>query len=157
MGSYRITRNIEASLVDYISSQLTADGWIGIRTELDFSEAYKGELPCIVVNSDDNPDKRLQVGSNQLSNFFVIEIRIFATSNGQRKDLRDWMKEKIMVGIPYYSYIITGGAVSEKILKGRISVLEITANRKELANLDGLAKEDKYRHLLAFRARVALT
>lgn len=156
MGTYRQTRSIEASVVDYITAQLTADGWSGVRVELDFSEAYKEPLPCIVVNSDDNPDKRLEIGSDTLSKFYVLEFRIFATSGGQRKDLADWLRDKVFGGIPYYTYVITNG-VAAKTLAGRLSILNMIQNRKELQNIEKLSKYDRYRQLISFNIRVALT
>jgi hypothetical protein len=154
--AYRLSRNVEASVIDKITADLVTDGWTGIYCEKVFSEIYEGHFPAILVNVTDRPEKRLEVGSDGLSDFVNIEIRIFAENDGQKLDLADWILPKIMTGINYYTYNITGGIVSEKILAGRISVLEITANRKELANLEGLAKEDKYRHLISVRARVAL-
>jgi hypothetical protein len=156
MSTYRQTRNIEASVCDYITAQLTADGWSGVRVELDFAEAYKEPLPCIVVNADNNPDKRLEVGSDTLSHFYTLEFRIFATSGGQRKDLSDWLRDKVFGGIPYYTYVITNGAVSTKTLAGRLSILNMIQNRKELNNIEKLSKYDRYRQLLSFSIRIAL-
>jgi hypothetical protein len=155
--SYRISRNVEASIIDYITAELTTDGWIGVRVEKAFAEVYRSNLPCLCINVSTRPDKRREIGTNSLSKFVNIEIRIFATSDGQRLDLADWLLEKVMPGIAYYSYTITDGMVSEKTLTGRINILEIVANRKELVNLEGLSKEDRYRHLLSLRCRVATT
>lgn len=151
---YKITRNIEASVVDYLTPLLAADNW-NCRVELDFGEAYKDPMPCIVIDADDNPDKRLEVGGNTLTHTFILELRIFATGNGQRKDLRDWLLEKIMLGVPYYTHTITNN-VAAKVLAGRLSIGKITANRKELANSEKQSKYDRYRHILSFNIRVAL-
>ncbi len=155
MANERITRCLENSVIDYIETQLTADGWSGIRVEVDFSEAYKEPLGCIIINADDNPDTRLEVGSNQLMKTFILEFRLFCTGNAQRKDLRDWLIEKIMAGIPYYEYSLTAGVETKSALKGRISVNRIISNRKELVNSENLSKFDKYRHLVSVNVRVA--
>jgi len=155
--AYRLSRSVEASVIDKITADLVTDGWTGIYTEKVFAEIYEGHFPAILINVSDRPEKRLEVGSDGLSNFVNIEIRLFCENDGQREDLSDWILAKIMSGINYYTYTITNGLISSKVLAGRISVLEITANRKELVNLENLAKEDKYRHLLSFRCRVALT
>jgi hypothetical protein len=47
------------------------------------------------------------------------------------------------------------GVVSTKVLSGRIIVLEITRNEKELVNTENLEKEDKYRHIISVRAYIA--
>jgi len=155
MANERITRCLENSVIDYIEAQLTADSWSGIRVEVDFSEAFKEPLGCIVINADDNPDTRLEVGSNQLMKTFILEFRLFCTGNAQRKDLRDWLKEKIMAGIPYYEYSLTAGVETKSALKGRVSVNRIIANRKELINSENLSKYDKYRHIVSVNCRVA--
>ncbi len=152
---YRLSRNCEASLIDYITAQLITDGWNGIRTEKSFSEIYKGSLPCICINLLDRPDRRRELGSDTLTKSVNIEIRIFATSDGQRLDLADWMIENLMSGINFYEYTIVNGVVDTKTLKGRLNFLEITTNRKDLRVTDNVAKEDRYRQLISFRCRVA--
>ena len=157
MASYRISRNTEACVVDYIKAQLLADGWTGIRIEKSFAEVYKGELPCICINSPDRPIKRREIGSNEIFKDITIEIRIFATSDGQRLDLADWVIEKVIPGIIYYQYVITNGVVTTKTAKGRININEVTDNRKELKNTENLDKEDRYRHLISLNCRIALS
>jgi len=157
MATYRLSRNVEASIVDFLTAQLISDGWSGIRVEKGFAQAYTGALPCITVDLFDRPDRRLEVGSDKLSKFIVIELRVFAKSDGSRQDLKDWLLDVTMPGTSYYEYTIVNGAISAKVLKGRINVLEITANRKELTNLENLSTEDKFRHLLTLRCRVATT
>lgn len=157
MNSYRLSRNTEASVVDYLKEKLLIDGWTNIRVEKGFSQAYEGTLPCITIDLFDRPDKRLELGSNILSKFIVLEIRVFATSDGIRLDLKDWLTDLVISGIPYNEYIISNGIVTTKSKKGRINILEITTNRKELTNIENLSKEDKFRHLLTLRCRVATT
>lgn len=152
---YRLSRNIEASLIDFVTAELVTDGWSGIRVEKSFVEAYNGELPCIVINVSDRVDIRRELGTNTLSNYSIVEIRIFATSDGQRLDLSDWILSKIMPGINYYAYTIVNGEIDSKVLSGRINVLEVRENRKELRITDTTEREDRYRHLLSFRIRVA--
>ncbi len=155
--AYRLSRNCEASLIDKITADLATDGWSGIYIEKVFAEVYNGHYPAILVGVSDRPDIRKEVGSDSLSDYVNIEIRIFASDDGQRLDLADWILPKMMSGIPYYTYTITNGAVSSKVLAGRISVLELTINRKELRATENLVAEDRYRHLLSFRCRVSLT
>jgi len=155
--AYRLSRNVEASIVDFITSQLVTDGWTGIRVEKGFSQAYNGTPPCITVDVFDRPDSRRELGSNTLHNYLILDIRIFATSEGNRQDLKDWLTDEIMGGVDYYSYIITSGIVSTKTLTGRINILNIETNRKELVNIENLSQVDKFRHLLSLRCKVANT
>ena len=156
---YRLTRNVEASFIDYITTELVADGWIGIRIEKAFAKIYKGTLPCICINSPDRPLRRREIGGNSIFKELRIDIRIFAVNDGQRLDLADFMIEKIINGINYYEYTITGGAVSSKIPKGKITIPIVSdiENRKELVNVENLSQEDRYRHLISFVCRISLT
>jgi hypothetical protein len=154
--AYRISRNLEASLIDRITANLATDGWTGIRIEKAFAEVYKGTLPCIVVNALEIRPEHLEVGSKTYLKYFTVNIRIFATSDGQRLDLSDWLLEKLEDDTDYYVYTITNGVVSGKVLTGRIVITRILDNRKELVNTEILEKEDRYRHLISFEAIVAI-
>lgn len=154
--AYRNYRNIEASLIDYITAQLTADGWSGIRTEKSFAEVYKGETPCICINFENSDPFKREIGSTSYLEDILVSIRIFAENDGQRLDLASWLLSKIMLDVDYYTYTITGG-VAARVKVGKIFVLEITENKKELRNTDNLDSIDRYRHILSFRCRVATT
>lgn len=154
---YRLSRNCEASLIDYLIEELDNDGWSGIRVEKVFSEVYNGTLPCICLNVSSRPDSRREIGTDALNKYIDIELRIFATSDGQRLDLADWMVEKLIAGLPYYEYTIVNGIVSQKLEKGRLNFLRILQNRKELRITDNLVKEDRYRHLVSFECKVSTT
>jgi hypothetical protein len=155
--AYRNYRNLEATLIDYIAAQLIADGWTGIRTEKSFAEVYKGTTPCICVSMEESDALSREIGSKSYLENISVSIRIFATSDGQRLDLASWMLSKIMLGMDYYTYTITNGVVSSKILAGRIIILDVIANRKELKNTDNLDSIDRYRHLISARVRVSLS
>lgn len=151
---YRLSRNVEATIVHYLEDQLTADGWSGIRVEKTFNNVYKGTLPCICVMLVDRPDNRREVSSDELSKRINVDIRIFADSDGVRLDLADWLLENIFQGINYYQYV--DGERSTRTLAGRLNILEVTQNRRELVITDNLAEEDRYRHILSLRCRVSL-
>ena len=157
--AYRLTRNAEASFVDYITIELAADGWTGIRVEKSFAKVYEGALPCICINSPDRPLRRREIGGNSIFKELRMDIRIFTKSDGIRLDLADWIIEKIINGINYYEYTITGGAVSSKIPKGKITIPIVSdiENRKELVNVENLSQEDRYRHLISFVCRISFT
>jgi len=152
---YRISRNIEASLIDRITTDLAADGWSGLRIEKSFAEVYKGTLPCICINALEIRPEKLEIGNKRNLKYFTVNIRIFATSDGQRLDLSDWLLDKLEDDTDYYSYTITGGIVSAKVLTGRIVITNFFDDRKELVNTEILEKEDRYRHLLSFETIVA--
>lgn len=153
--AYRISRNVEASLIDRITSDLSTDGWVGIRVIKSFAEVYKGTLPCVCINVTEIRPQKLEIGSKTNLKYFTVNIKIFATSDGNRLDLSDWLLDKLEDDTDYYIYTITNGAVSSKVITGRIVITRWFDNRKELVNTEMLEKEDRYRHLLSFEAIVA--
>lgn len=155
MGAYRISRNIEASLVDKITADLATDAWSGIRVIKVFSEAYQGTLPCIVVSLDDVSPEKIEIGNKLHRQVFTVNIRIFALSDGQRNDLKDWLFSKLEDDITYYQYIITSGVVSSKVASGKLVILNWNNNRKELSNTTDLIAADRYRQILSFNCYVA--
>jgi len=152
---YRISRNIESSLIDRITANLTSDGWVNIRVEKSFAEVYKGTLPCICVNVSDIRPEKLEIGNKKNLKYFTVNIKIFATSDGSRLDLSDWMLDKLEEDTNYYKYTITNGLITSKVLSGRIVSTRWLENRKELTNTENLVLEDRYRHLLSFECIVA--
>jgi hypothetical protein len=152
---YRISRNIEASLIDQITELLEEDGWQNIRVEKSFLEARNGTLPCICVNALEFRPVKKEIGSKLHIKYFTVNIRIFCKTDGSRLDLSDWLFDELENNLNYYSYNITDGEVSEKNLSGRIVVTRFFDNKKELTNTENLAKEDRYRHLLSFECYIA--
>jgi hypothetical protein len=154
--AYRISRNIEASLIDRITTDLTTDGWSGIFVEKTSAEIYGGHFPAILVNVQEIIPEKLEIGSKTNLKYFTVYIRIFASNDGQRLDLSDWLFGKLEDDTNYYSYTITGGVVSAKVLTGRIVITKWFENRKELVNIEILEDKDRYRHLFSFEAIVAV-
>ena len=153
---YRVSRNLEASIIDYLTSELTTDGWVGIRTVKAFTEVYEGTLPCICVNVLEIRPQKLEIGSKTNIKYFTVNIRIFAKADGMRLDLSDWVFEKIEDDIDYYEYAITDGAVSDKELSGKIVITRYFENKKELTNTENLELVDKFRHLISLECYVAM-
>lgn len=155
MAIYRISRSIEASIIDFLKQDLVLNGWV-VRLEKAFSRAYDGTLPCIVVNVADRPMNHREIGSIETKKEFTIEIRLFCRNDGERLDLADYLAETLMEGIDYYEYVIENNIVISKEYEGKICVTKITANRRELDNIQNLDEDDKYRHLFRLSCRVAL-
>jgi len=155
--SYRISRNIESSLIDWIIEELAEHGWSGIHVEKAVSEIYGGNYPAILINTLEIRPERLEVGSKTHLKYFTVNIRIFAENDGQRLDLSDWLLDKLENDINYYVYTITNGKISSKTLSGRIVLTRWFDNRKELTNTnpENIEEKDRYRHLLSFEVIVA--
>jgi len=155
MATYRQIRNCEASLIDWLTEKLEDGGWVGIRVEKSFAEIYKGTLPAICINLIETRLEKLEIGSKTNLKYYTITIRIFGTSDGIRCDLASFLTDLLEDDINYYSYVITNGEVASKDLTGKIVIRTIIRMEKELTNTEGLAKEDKYRHLIEFICFVA--
>jgi hypothetical protein len=139
-----------------ITANLTTDGWTGITTSKGFPQDYKGKAPFIGVEALELTPKKLEIGSKTHLKYFTVKIRIIAKNDGQRLDLSDWLFEKLEDDINYYVYTITNGAVSAKVLTGRIVITRWNENRKELQNTENLESEDRYRQVFVFECIVAL-
>lgn len=153
--AYRTSRNIEKSLLDFITTQLTADSWTGIRVEKGFPKDYKGKIPMIGVEVLEIRPQKLEIGSKTNIKHYAVKIRIIASDDGQRLDLSDWLFDELEADVDYYTYTVTSG-VAAGISAGRIVIGKWFENRKELQNTDILEKEDRYRHLFSFECIVAL-
>jgi len=153
--SYRIRRNLEASLIDYLRAKLTSDGWTGIQVEKNLKQD-KIQIPSIIINAQDIANQKIEIGSGRFLKFPTVIIRIFAENDGQRLDLADWIIEKLQDNISYYVYTITNGVVSAKVISGNIVILAIKRDEKELANTEPsiLEKEDRFRHIISFSCHV---
>jgi len=150
--SYRISRNIEKSILDAISNQLTVDDWAGVGVEKVYPETK--QVPCILVQLISETSEDLELGSKTTRDYPLIMFRIFAVDDGQRLDLKDWLKDLIKNDFEYYEYVIDEGKIIEKNLKGKIRVRRITRNEKEYENTEGLSNVDKYRHVIGVEVEV---
>lgn len=154
--AYRISRNIEASIIDYLSGQLTLAGWTNITIEKTFARIY--DIPvdafentgAICVRVSNTTHEKAEIGADSTVRTPSILIDIFANNDGQRLDLKDFLVSILKSGMPYYEYVITSGAVSSKIQNGRIRILTLDDDIVNLGiDKSALAIYDRYRHLLA--------
>jgi len=149
MGTYRYSRNIEASLIDYITAQLAIAGWSDINVEKGFARVYSSEVPVICLRLSETTHTPAELGSNATYRIPLILIDIFGSSDGNRLDLKDFLVSIFKNNIAYYDYTIANGVVSVKTRNGSISVIEIRDTPINFGtNKNELAIQDRYRHLL---------
>jgi hypothetical protein len=156
MGQYRISRNCEGSIINWLEIKLEEDFW-SVRVEKAFSKIYDGTLPAMAVMVGPTTITRREIGGKTFLKVPEISIRIFATSDGQRLDLKDWLIDELENDIDYFTYSIEDGQAEQKLLAGKISIRQILRDDKELSNIENLNKVDKFRHIITFSAHVALT
>jgi len=162
MYSYRESRNLEKSLIDWLQDILLKRDWKNVRVEKVFKDVYKTKdnegnvkLPAILVNVISTETRNLQIGSSKHHNDYTIYFRIFGDNDGQRLDLTDFLLEELEEDIDYYQFTISQGEIVNKNAVGKIAVLRITRNEKEFVNTEAVEKEDRYRQLLAIQVYIA--
>jgi len=150
--SYRISRNIEASIIQYLQTQLVSDGWNDVSVEKTFSRVYSSEIsvPIICVRISDTIHEHIEIGSNSTRRTPLVLLDIFASSDGNRLDLKDYLISKLKHGCSYYEYTIVNGQIDSKVLNGKIKTIGISDTIVDLAiEKSNLDPKDRYRHLIS--------
>ena len=149
MGIYRKSRSIEASIIDYLNTELSAS-WSGINVAKTFAEVYTVSTPSVCIRVGSTDHTRAEVGDDATIRRSQVLIDIFASSDGQRLDIKDFIIEKIKGGCIYYDYVIADGAVQSKTANGRIRVFIMSEEgvdfNTEKSTLD---PHDRFRHLIS--------
>ena len=141
--------NIEYSLIDYIAAQLSISGYSNVTVSKNYKNVEAGQLPTIVVGLLNSTPKRREVGSNSLTESPQVVIRIFATTDGERATLAQWLLTKLMGTVDFNTYTINNGTATHTH-NGYIHIVSILSNGKEYEFLEGLEPEDRFRHKIAF-------
>lgn len=146
MGNYRPSRNIEASIIDFLKPKFQTD-WSSENVEKSFARIFSISLPSICIRCGETGHDRIELGSNSTVRNPQIIIDIFAENDGQRLDIKDWLISQIKSGLSYYTYEIENGQVKTKIESGRIRILDFTDIPIDL-NVDKntLDVHERYRH-----------
>jgi hypothetical protein len=153
--TYRESRNIEASILDWLTEKLAEDGWTDINVHKVFANVYKQKLPALLVNVNSTESTHLEVGNKKYLNYYNLYFRIFGENDGNRLDLTDWLLHHLEHDVPYYEYTIEAGQITNKQQCGRITVLKISRNEREFMNTEILDKEDRYRQLIVIQCYLA--
>ncbi len=149
MGTYRITRNLEASIIDYIKDELIAGAWNNISVEKTFARIYDLPVPGICVRCGTTEHEKVEIGADSTTRNPQVLIDIFGSDDGLRLDLKDFLIEVLKGGLPYYAYTIANGTVQSKVEDGRIRILEFDDVPVNFdTDREELDPHDRYRHLL---------
>ena len=155
MGTYRTARNIESSIIDFLNDSLILGQWDNVIIEKTFKRIYalqmdenKGQAAICVRCSDTNR-KRIEIGSDLVTRSEIVLIDVFATSDGQRLDLVDYLGLVLLPGMPYYEYTITNGVVTTKTQTDRIRILTFEDKPVQFGvDKSSLDVQDRYRHII---------
>ena len=151
---YRTSRNLEASIIDFITTQIAESpyAWTNINIEKSFANIYELSMPSICVIADTTTFTPVEVGDNLFRRETLIVIDLFTENDGQRLDLKDTLLAILRDGCPFYEFTITrSGRTSSasKIQNGRIRILKVAdAPVKFGVDKEKLDVRDRYRHRL---------
>ncbi len=148
---YRTSRNFEASIIDFVNEKLdeTGSGWSNINVEKTFSKVSSDNLPVICIRCGVTEHTKVEIGGTSTYRTANILFDIFATSDGMRLDLKDWLIANIKAGITYYNYTIVNGVVNSKVADGQINVIDIEDTPIDFdTDKEKLEIADRYRHLI---------
>ena len=155
MATYRTNRNIEKSILDYLQAQVASD-WSNIRVEKTWANVKNGELPAVCVRIRDTSHERTGIGNTSTRRSCQVLIDIFATSDGQKLDLEDYIVEKLKAGCTYYTYVTARSGnttvVDSKTENGRVRVFDIEVSPLDF---DTDSVYDRYRSLITLEVRTS--
>jgi len=155
MSYFTETRNIELSVIDYLTAQINAS-WTNINIVKSFTNAYKTALPVVCIRLRETVNDRREIGSDTLLNDYVITIDIFASSDGQRIDLSHFIMDKLKDGCPYYAFSQTTGSPETltKAESGRIHLKSFRSNhRLDFGDSEEVDQYDRFRHFIEVEMR----
>lgn len=152
---FRQLRNVELSTIYYLETQVVAD-WTGIsviKTKPNFAAT---DPPIIAVKAISVFPKLREIGSRLMENTYNIIVDIYATSDGQRLDLAQYLEDKIIADWTYYIHSQSSGNPREldRVENGKIKWQNFTQHAI-LDFTDSVDKPDRFRYILAFNVRVS--
>lgn len=151
--TFRPSRNFEASCQDYLETELASGGWTGVTVALKGTDVYSTSIdtPVIIVGLSTTDIRFGEVGSNSIFREALLIITIYANSDGQRLDLKDFLISVLKEGFTYNT-IVLASKVETKTADGQVLVLGIDDTPIDV-NIPktNLHKKDRYRHELVLR------
>jgi len=147
--TYNQSNNIKTSLYYFIATQLIADG-LSYNLIMGFENAYSVTLPVIAIRSRIKNLIFAEIGSTKTTKDHTIMIDIFARSEDEKNDMKDWLTDILINGCDYNTYVIGDDRepieteTDYKIIVKSINEENINFN----SDLSGLSEHDKYRYRL---------
>jgi len=151
---YRQSRNVELSTLKFIQDNINLD-WTGITIVKSWNQLEKVANPVICALLNDTDYTRNELGDTAFRPNYIFTIDIFATSDGQRIDLSDYLLEVLNPGWTYYEVSQASGANRTLVYTeaGRCRIDSIFENAKIDLGQMGSVK-DKYRQTIIISVTV---
>ncbi len=145
--AYRQSRNFEISTKDFIETEI-ASAFSNVNVYRGWAEVSGNNLPCITVRLGETEHPRVGVGSFATRREVTLLIDLFATDDGQRLDVKDFLISILKKSWDYEEYTVTGGS-SSSVVDGKIICVGISDTEVNLGtDKSQLDKVDRYRHLI---------
>jgi len=157
MAYFRESRNVELSTIYYLETSINND-WSNVNVVKSFTNAYKAALPVIAIYLSSTDNTRREIGGTTLLKDHTINIDIFATSDGQRIDLADYITDKLKDCWTYYLHSQTPGNTSSlsRASSGTIMVTNYI-NDMKIDFGENVDATDRFRHLIQVEVRKSET
>lgn len=162
MAKLRIARNMENSIIEHLKDHLAIAQWDDVIVEKSFNRIYGLQMnentkqAAICVRASDTNRKRLEIGSDAMIRSQLVMLDVFATSDGQRLDLVDFLGSLLISGVPFYKYNIFNGVVMERVQYGIIRILTIEDKPVQFGvDKSSLDVQDRYRHLITLNCSLS--
>lgn len=148
-------RNVELSTIYYLQNQINAD-WSNISVIKAKKNAPAINPPFVTVKAISVFPKLKEIGSRLLDNTYNIIVDIYASSDGQKLDLAQFLEDKIILDWTYYIHSQASGTpeVLVRSDSGKLKWQNFTQHTS-LDFVDAVDKPDRFRYVLAFNVKVA--
>lgn len=159
MGVYRQSRNLAATLLDHFTTEINL-AWSNVEVVKSFQDAQSTNLTnpkaVVCIRTTNTEYLEVEIGSELRYRQPLIIIDIFASSDDQRIDLKDFIISKL-VTMSYYEYTVTNGVVSLKTEAGKLIILPSDI-KDTMVNLNvdkaSLSTQDKNRHRISVKLKL---
>lgn len=146
-------RNVELSTIYYLETQFSS-GWTGITIQKGYPNFTKVNPPVVAmrINNILNPQK--EIGSRATNDILNIVVDIFATSDGQKLDLAQYLTTLITQNNwTYYVWSRGSGETMDKVDSGKVVYSGMIQNAP-VFHTDDVDSAERFRHTLSFDVRV---
>ena len=141
---YSKTRNTELSTLKFLEDNLATD-WSGVNLVKSWSQLEKVASPVICAVVEDVTYDRKELGNTEFRDSYIFHIDIFATSDGMRIDLADWVMRTLNPGWVFYeASLASGGRTLVYTEKSRCRIDRVIQNERVDLGAFGDVK-DKFR------------
>jgi len=160
MLAWQISRNIENSLYEFLTDRVIDDSvtdanGVDIPIRVGRKEGNDWTLPCISIYLDTKTLSRAEIGSNNRLKLYLIIMDIYATNEGERQDLADWLETAVNDGFRYFSIAPSTLDPQDpiRVAGGLVEVNFLTNARVALGqNVD---LEDAHRHRISINTWIS--